>query len=320
MERLKLHILAIIFMLPFLGSDVYSKHLAHQHLTEESDQVVINDYVYAGLPLRNYGFAWSDQREQTVQLNSFTNISSNIASVIIGIFIYCLLYSLETFWARLNCGMLAGGAWGNGLESVFFRGGTDFIYIHDTGTFLDMFVANVADVFIFLALLLFILVPLTKSLLDNLLYQRPATAVPRRKRYKYGKKKKRDVVELYKRGETLEAIAKFAETSVASVRGVLVHAGVYGDLNLRRLNEIFLLAPGASKYTYVKKCLDASFYSRAVETNFEGSFTVRGDTIDIWRFNSEYPMRFSFFGEILEDVFTFDPVSGKIIKKYSVTL
>ena len=123
-------------MLPFLGSDLYSKYLAHNHLTQESDQVVINDYLYAGLPLRNYWFAWSDQREQTVQLNSFTNI----ASVVIGIFIYCLLYSLETFWTRLNCGMLAGGAWGNGLEAAILRGGTDFLYIHDTGTFLDIFV------------------------------------------------------------------------------------------------------------------------------------------------------------------------------------
>ena len=132
MKSLKLHILAILFMLPFLGSDLYSKYLAYQHLGDESDHVVINDYVYAGLPLRNYGWIGS---EYPVEVNSFTNISSNIASVLIGIFIYCLLYSLETFWTRLNCGMLAGGAWGNGLESVIYRGGTDFLYIHDTGTF-----------------------------------------------------------------------------------------------------------------------------------------------------------------------------------------
>ena len=298
-------------MLPFLGSDLYSKYLAHQHLTDESDQLLINDYVYAGLPLRNYGFAWSDQREQIVQLNSFTNISSNIASVLIGIFIYCLLYSLETFWTRLNCGMLAGGAWGNGLESAFFRSGTDFLYIHDTGTFLDMYVANVADVFVNLALILFVLVPLTKSLLDKLFYKRPVTPRPQRKRYRYGKKKRQEVVERYKRGETLEAIAEFAETSVASVRGVLVHAGVYGDENIKRLNEIFSIEPGDSKYKELKECLDASDYSRAVETNFEGSYSVRGDTIDVWKFNSEHPTRYSFFGETLEDKFIFDSASGK---------
>ena len=297
-------------MLPFLGGDLYSKFLAHQHLTEESDQVVINDYVYAGLPLRNYGWIGS---EYPVEVNSFTNVSSNIASVVIGIFIYCLLYSLETFWAKLNCGMLAGGAWGNGLESVFFRGGTDFLYIHDTGTFLDMFVANVADVFVLLALLLFILVPLTKNLLDNLLYQRPATAVPRRKRNRYGKKKRKEVVERYTRCESLGAIAEFAETSVASVRGVLVHAGVYGDVNLRRLNGIFSIEPGNRKYTELKECLDASDYSRVVKTNFEGSFSIRGDTIDVWKFNSDFPVRFSFFDETLEESFPFNPVSGERI-------
>jgi lipoprotein signal peptidase len=311
MKSLKLHILAILFMLPFLGSDLYSKYLAHQHLTEESDQVVINDYVYAGLPVRNYGFAWSDQREQAVQLNSFTNISSNIVSVVIGIFIYCLLYSVETFWARLNCGMLSGGAWGNGLESAFFRSGTDFLYIHDTGTFLDMFVANVADVFVLLALLLFVLVPLTKSLLEKLFYQRPVTPRPQRKRYRYGKKKKKEVVERYKRGETLEVIAEFAETSVASVRGVLVHAGVYGDKNLKRLNEMLSIKCDENKYSELKECLDTSEYSRAVKTIYEGSYSVRGDTIDVWKFNSEFPIRFCFFGELLETFFLFDPITGE---------
>ena len=312
MESLKLHILAILFLLPFLGSDLVSKYLAYQHLTEESDPVVINDYVYAGLPLRNHGWIGS---EYPVEVNSFTNVSSNIASVLIGILIYCLLYSLETFWARLNCGMLAGGAWGNGLEAAIFRGGTDFLYIHNTGTFLDMFVANVADLFVFAAILLFVLVPFIKCLLDNLFYQRPATAVPRRKRYRYGRKKRTEVIARYKRGENLEAIAAFAETSVPSVRGVLVHAGVYGDENITRQNLIFSMEPGDEKYTELREVLGTSDYSRAVRTDFEGSFSVRGDTIDIWQFNADYPTRYRFFGEILEDTFQFDPVSGRKITK-----
>lgn len=311
MKSLKLHILAILFLLPFLGSDLYSKYLAYQHLTEESDRVVINDYVYAGLPLRNYGWIGS---EYPVEVNSFTNISSNIASVVIGIFIYCLLYSLETFLARLNCGMLAGGAWGNGLESVFFRGGTDFLYIHDTGTFLDMFVANVADLFVFAAILLFVLVPFIKCLLDNLLYQRPATAVPRRKRYRYGRKKRNEVIARYKRGENLEAIAAFAETSVPSVRGVLVHAGIYGDENITRQNLMFSIKPGDEKYSELREVLSTSDYYRAARTDFEGSYSVRGDTIDIWKFNDKHPIRYSFFGETLEDVFPFDPLTGDKIK------
>ena len=308
MTSLKLHILAILFMLPFLGSDLYSQYLAYQHLNEESDQVVINDYVYAGLPLRNYGWIGS---EYPVELNSFTNISSNIASVVICIFIYCLLYSLETFWTRMNCGMLAGGAWGNGLESAILRGGTDFLYIHDTGTFLDIFVANVADVFVFLAIILFVLVPLIKCLLDNLFYQRPATAVPRRKRNRYGKKKRKEVVERYRRGETLEAIAEFAETSVASVRGVLVHAGVYGDENIKHLNKLLFKESKNIGYTELKECLAASNYTSSLKAGFEGSYSVRGDTIDVWEFNSNHPRRFSFYGEILEDTYSFDPVLNR---------
>ena len=48
MKNLKLHILAILFMLPFLGSDLYTKYLAHQHVAEDNGQRVISDYVYLG--------------------------------------------------------------------------------------------------------------------------------------------------------------------------------------------------------------------------------------------------------------------------------
>ena len=298
-------------MLPFLSGDLYSKYLAYQLFIDESDQFVINDYVYAGLPLRNYGWIGS---EFPVEVNSFTNISGNIIRPLIFVFIYCLLYSLETFWARLNCGMLAGGAWGNGLEAAIFRGGTDFLYIHDTGTFLDMFVANVADLFVFAAILLFVLVPFIKCLLDNLLYQRPATAVPRRKRYRYGRKKRIEVIARYKRGESLEAIAAFADTSVPSVRGVLVHAGIYGDENRTRQNLMFSIKPGDEKYSELREVLSTSDYYRAARTDFEGSYSVRGDTIDIWQFNDQHPIRYSFFGETLEDVFPFDPLTGDKIK------
>ena len=247
-------------MVPFLGSDLYTKYLAHQYLTEESDQVVINDYVYAGLPFRNYGWVGS---EYPVEVNSFTNISANITRPLFCVFIYCVLFSLGTFWKRLHWGMLAGGAWGNGLETVICRGVSDFLYIQNTGTFLDRFVANVADVFIFLAFILFALVPLASSLLEKLIDRRHIATPIHRKRFRYGKKKRAEVIARYKRGETLDDIAVFAETSVPSVRGVLVHAGVYGDENITRQNLIFAIKPGDEKYTELKETLDASEYSRA---------------------------------------------------------
>ena len=177
-----------------------------------------------------------------------------------------------------------------------------------------MFVANVADLFVFAAILLFVLVPFIKCLLDNLFYQRPATAVPRRKRYRYGRKKRTEVIARYKRGENLEAIAAFAETSVPSVRGVLVHAGIYGDENITRHNLMFSIKPGDEKYSELREVLSTSDYYRAARTDFEGSYSVRGDTIDIWQFNDKHPIRYSFFGETLEDVFPFDPLTGDKIK------
>ncbi len=38
---------------------------------------------------------------------------------------------------------------------------------------------------------------------------------------------------------------------------------------------------------------------------------MRGDAIDLWKFNSEHPIRFSFFGETLEEVFCSIQSQGK---------
>ena len=38
---------------------------------------------------------------------------------------------------------------------------------------------------------------------------------------------------------------------------------------------------------------------RRVPSGFEGSFSVRGDTIDVWKFKCAFPVRFSFSGNAL---------------------
>ena len=50
---------------------------------------------------------------------------------------------------------------------------------------------------------------------------------PKQKRFKYTKEETQEVIERYQNGESLEEIAILVKTSVPSVRGKLVHAGVY---------------------------------------------------------------------------------------------
>ena len=127
---------------------------------------------------------------------------------------------------RLQWTLLTAGAVGNGIESVLFRSVTDFIHIHDTGTFLDDKVANLADLYLMLGVTLALLGCLLKLML-------PATTDngfsdgPKRKRFIYTNEQTQEVIERYQSGKSLEEIAHFAKTSVPSVRGKLVHAGVY---------------------------------------------------------------------------------------------
>ena len=112
--------------------------MAHELFTEENHQYLICDYLSAGKLLRNRG--WPAQAP--VELNSFSNISSNIVSVVLRIFLYIVLVNVNTFWAKLNWGMLAGGKFGNGLEQVFSRSVTDVLYIQNTDTFFNLYVTN----------------------------------------------------------------------------------------------------------------------------------------------------------------------------------
>ncbi len=69
---------------------------------------------------------------------------------------------------------------------------------------------------------------LWRSHLVSKLYRRSmAKPEPKRKRFRYTKEQTQEVIERYQGGESLEEIALIAETSVPSVRGKFMHAGVY---------------------------------------------------------------------------------------------
>ena len=209
-------------LLPLVTMDFCSKFMAHEDLFYGLQIFEGNRYFTLDEVTRNYGWALHGD----VELNSFANISSNICSML-GV-PYCLFYLLGSvsILARLQWTLLTAGAVGNGIESVLFRSVTDFIHIHDTGTFLDDKVANLADLYLMLGVTLALLGCLLKLML-------PATTDnsfsdgPKRKRFIYTNEQTQEVIERYQSGKSLEEIAHFAKTSVPSVRGKLVHAGVY---------------------------------------------------------------------------------------------
>lgn len=48
----------------------------------------------------------------------------------------------------------------------------------------------------------------------------------------------------------------------------------------------------------------------------EGEYAIRGYIVDVFSFSAEYPYRINFFGNEVEDIFSFDFIEGKEIEHY----
>ena len=69
-----------------------------------------------------------------------------------------------------------------------------------------------------------------------------------------------------------------------------------------------------SRNAMLRKLVDA-LYSRS-EVDFQrGNFRVKGDTVDIFPAYSDESIRIAFFGDEIEEISVFDPVSGKVLSK-----
>ena len=59
-----------------------------------------------------------------------------------------------------------------------------------------------------------------------------------------------------------------------------------------------------------------SLYSRTTADFSRGNFRVQGDTVDVYLAYADNAVRISFFGDEIEDIETFDPISGLPIEKF----
>ncbi len=80
-------------------------------------------------------------------------------------------------------------------------------------------------------------------------------------------------------------------------------------------NTIFIkCGQQISRNVFLRKLVD-SLYARN-ETEFDrGTFRVKGDTVDIFLAYSDYAYRVSFFGDVIEEIESFDPLLGSRIEK-----
>ncbi|MFA6401602.1 MAG: excinuclease ABC subunit UvrB [Salinivirgaceae bacterium] len=75
--------------------------------------------------------------------------------------------------------------------------------------------------------------------------------------------------------------------------------------------------PGRNQF--LRKLVDALYSRNEVEFN-RGNFRVKGDTVDVFLAYGDIAYRVIFWGDVIEEIYSFDPVNGHTIEKMEQTL
>ena len=97
-------------------------------------------------------------------------------------------------------------------------------------------------------------------------------------------------------------------SSVSCLYGIGNPEDFYANITVFRTGET------VSRNAMLRRLVDA-LYSRS-ETDFQrGNFRVKGDTVDIYPAYADDAFRITFFGDEIEEIWMFDPESGRKIKQ-----
>ena len=165
MKTFKTILLLIIFTLPFLSADLYTKYLAHTELPNKGDQIVLIEPLYAESPMTNYG-SFLTNLFGIVNSKENPNIFAHLTMVpIIILGAYAAFHAVGGGIASILFFMFLGGALGNVYDRIIYKAVPDFIDFH-VGEF-HWFIFNVADIFISIGVIFMILLELIGSNKNN---------------------------------------------------------------------------------------------------------------------------------------------------------
>lgn len=122
--------------------------------------------------------------------------------------------------------------------------------------------------------------------------------------------------------DELEKLRLSATSALLSGRkDVIVISSVsclYGIGNPNEFEKSILHIERGKKYSRNKFLLRLveNLYSRAMEEFKRGTFRVKGDTVDVYLAYADYAIRFDFFGDEVENIFSIDPLSSKKIESF----
>ena len=137
----------ILFLLssPLIFLDLYSKHLAHKHITSEDKKIVLTEDIELVVPMINKG--WGAHLQPSDTITNWSTITRNIALAFLCIFFLMGALAGDNIYETVSSTVYRAGLLGNSIDAFFLDGVTDFIkiYTNAEGT---MYVANLADIFI----------------------------------------------------------------------------------------------------------------------------------------------------------------------------
>lgn len=122
--------------------------------------------------------------------------------------------------------------------------------------------------------------------------------------------------------EELEKLRLSATSALLSGRkDVIVVSSVsclYGIGNPKEFEKSILYLKKGTNYSRNKFLLRLveNLYSRAIDDFKRGTFRVKGDTIDVYLAYADYAIRFDFWGDEIEGIYSIDPISSKKMESF----
>ncbi len=109
-------------------------------------------------------------------------------------------------------------------------------------------------------------------------------------------------------GELINSEAKNNLCIITTVKSLQPHLPPFDYF---KQNSLHLIKGNEYNLSSLSTILSELGYKRENTINQEGTWSRRGDILDLYPVNSEYPIRLEFFGDILEKLKEFDPVTQR---------
>ncbi len=121
--------------------------------------------------------------------------------------------------------------------------------------------------------------------------------------------------------EDIDRLRLAATVALLTRRDVLIVASVsciYGLGNPMAWNKVALELSASQVFRrdLILRHLISIYYTRNDTELKRGTFRVRGDTVDIWPSYHETALRLAMFGDEIEEITEFDPLTGEVIKAH----